>query len=270
MSEDWLTVQPGTAPLIVSIPHAGTGIPADIASRLTSLQLARYDADRYVHLLYEFAEELGATIVRTTISRTVIDVNRDPSGRSLYPGQTTTGLCPETTFDGEPLYRSGAEPDATEIERRRATWFDPYHAALTEQVERLRNHHATIVLYEAHSIRSTVPRLFGGVLPVFNIGTYNDTACAPALTRAVEAVCAASGEPWVTNGRFKGGWTTRHYGRPEQGVHAIQMELAMRAYLDEIPFDDWPPPWDPDRAAGCQATLSDILHAALDFARNPA
>lgn len=268
MSADWLSVQHGTAPLIVSIPHAGTEIPADIASHLTSLQLARYDADRYVHHLYAFAEEMGATIVRTAISRTVIDVNRDPTGRSLYPGQVTTGLCPETTFDGEPFYRPGTEPDGAEIARRRAAWFDPYHLALAEQIDRLRLRHARVVLYEAHSIRSVVPRLFDGELPVFNIGTYDDTACDPALTRAVEAVCAASGEPFVTNGRFKGGWTTRHYGRPQQGVHALQMELAMRAYLDEVPFDDWPPPWDPQRAAVCQTTLRQILAAALDFARN--
>jgi N-formylglutamate deformylase len=172
---------------------------------------------------------LGATMMHTTISRTVIDVNRDPSGASLYPGQATTGLCPTETFDGEPLYREGRNPDSAEIERRRSDWFDPYHASLRSEIARLRAMHPRVVLYDAHSIRSVVPRLFDGSLPLFNIGTNSGASCDPALTEAVEAICRTSGSTAV-NGRFKGGWITRHYGRPEDGVHAIQMELAMRGY----------------------------------------
>jgi N-formylglutamate deformylase len=189
---NWLQITQGQAPLIISLPHTGTDIPPDIEADLTSPWLARKDADWWVDRLYAFAEDMGATIVRTAISRTVIDVNRDPSGASLYPGQTTTTLCPTTTFDGEPLYRDGG-PDAAEIERRRTLYFEPYHAALRAEIDRLRAIHPTVVLYEAHSIRSHVPRLFDGELAQFNLGTNSGQSCADALTAAVEAACDASG-----------------------------------------------------------------------------
>ena len=259
---DWLKIVRGDAPLVVAFPHTGTDL-ADVADRFRSPELARHDADLWVDLLYGFAGALGATTVRTGISRSVIDVNRDPSGASLYPGQATTELCPTTTFDGEPLYR-GEPPDDAEIARRRAVWFDPYHAALTAEIGRLRAVHPHVVLYDAHSIRSRVPRLFEGVLPQFNIGTNNGTTCAPALSGAIEALCAGSGHSHVLNGRFRGGWTTRHYGDPAGGVHAIQMELAMRGYLDETL--DWPPPWDAAIAAPLQSVLRGVLQACLDFA----
>ena len=151
--------------------------------------------------------------------------------RSLYPGQATTELCPTTTFDGEPLYRDGQVPDAAEIERRKARWFVPYHEALSAELERLRGVHEQVVLYDGHSIRSSIPRLFEGILPHFNIGTNGGASCAPELTAAVEAACDATSFSRVTNGRFRGGFITRHHGQPQAGVHAIQMELACRSYL---------------------------------------
>ena len=264
---DWLTVAQGEAPLIVSVPHAGTEIPTEIEARLISPQRARKDADWWVDRLYAFAEGMGATMVKTAISRTVIDVNRDPSGQSLYPGQATTGLCPETTFDGEPLWREGEAPNAADIATRRAAYFDPYHAAIAAEIARLRAEHGAVVLYDAHSIRSDVPRLFEGQLPNLNIGTNGGESCSPALTAAVEAACASDRFTQVTNGRFKGGWITRHYGRPEAGVHAIQMELAWRSYLDE-PADRaaWPGPYDGARAAEVREVLKGVLQACLDFA----
>lgn len=257
-----IAIERGDAPLIVSIPHAGTEIPDDIAPDLISLERARHDADLYIDKLYGFAAGMGATLFRTTISRTVIDMNRDPSGKSLYPGMATTDLCPLTTFDGDPLWREGREPDAAEIVRRREMYFDPYHKALGVEVRRLREMHPHVVLYEAHSIRSHVPMLFDGALPEFNIGTNGGAACAPALAAAVAAECGPS---QVIDGRFKGGWTTRNYGQPHNGLHAIQMELAMRTYLDEA-APGWPPVWDPARAAPCQGTLRHVLAAALEFA----
>ena len=271
MAHDWLTVHQGTAPLIVAMPHTGTYIPPDIEARMTSPWLARKDADWWIDRLYDFARDMEATTVRTAISRSVIDVNRDPSGASLYPGMTTTGLCPIETFDGEPLYRDGQEPDQAEIDARRAAYFDPYHAALTAQIERL-GVGRTVVVYDAHSIRSRVPRLFDGELPQFNIGDYGGVTCAPALTRAVEAACATSGLDQVTNGRFKGGWTTRHYGNPGAGVHAIQMELADRGYMIDPPAPvspaNWPSPYEPDRAAPMQGHLRGVLKACLAFAES--
>jgi formiminoglutamase len=268
---DFIELTAGEAPLIVSLPHTGVDIPADIEATLASSWLARKDADWWVDRLYDFAGDLGATVLRTRLSRTVIDVNRDPSGVSLYPGQITTGLCPATTFDGEPLYREGHAPGPEEIARRRGLYFDPYHEALAGEIARLRARWPRIVLYEAHSIRSRVPRLFDGLLPQFNIGVNGGAACDSALTSAVEAVCDASGLSRVTDGRFKGGWTTRHYGRPSEGVHAIQMELACRGYMSDPPTpptpSDWPPPYDAQVASPLRATLRQVLTAALAFAQ---
>jgi formiminoglutamase len=267
---DWLSVRRGEAPLIVSLPHTGTDIPPQIEARLASPWLARRDADWWVERLYAFAADLGATVIRTSISRTVIDVNRDPTGASLYPGAATTELCPTTSFDGEALYRPGQGPDADEIAARRARWFDPYHAALEAAITRLREVHARVVLYDGHSIRSRIPRLFDGELPQFNIGTNSGASCDPALTAAVEAACAASPFDRVTNGRFKGGHITRRHGRPATGVHAIQMELACRGYMDEPASptpDNWPTPFNPDRAAPMIAALRGVLGACLAFTR---
>ena len=275
MTEPWLQLTRGPAPLIVSFPHTGTELPEPIAARLVSPWLARKDADWWVDRLYAFAAGLGATLVRTAISRTVIDVNRDPSGASLYPGQATTELCPLTTFDGEPLYKDGLAPDAAEIAARRTAYFDPYHAVLAAEIERLRGGHPRVVLYEAHSIRSRIPRLFEGQLPNFNIGTNSGASCDPALAAAVERVCAAaSAFTHVVNGRFKGGWTTRRYGRPDAGVHAVQMELACRGYMDD-PAEPptpatWPAPFRDGQAEPMRAVLADVLAACLAFASESA
>ncbi|MEP9359707.1 N-formylglutamate deformylase [Sphingomonas sp. KR3-1] len=263
---NWLEIHRGVAPLIVAFPHTGTDLAG--VEGFASPWLATKDADWWIDRLYAFARDLGATTIRTRISRSVIDVNRDPSGASLYPGQATTELCPTTTFDGEALQN----PDADEIVRRRANWFDPYHGAIETEIARLRAIHPRIVLYDAHSIRSHVPRLFDGELPQFNIGTSGGSTCARALAAAVEAACAAT--PWsqVTDGRFRGGWTTRHYGRPEQGMHAIQMELACRGYIDEpAVFDEvhWPTSYDESRAAPMRTALTNVLTACLNFAGAP-
>lgn len=266
---DWLDVQRGTAPLVVAFPHGGSDL-AGLEARFISPWLARRDADWHIAELYQFVGALGATTVATRISRAVIDVNRDPSGASLYPGQATTELCPTTTFDGDPLY-AGAAPDVAEIARRRARWFDPYHAALTAELARLRGLHPRVVLYDAHSIRSRIPRLFAGELPQFNLGTKDGMTCARELQASLENVCAASGQSYVSNGSFKGGWTTRHYGAPRRGVHAVQMELAMRGYLTELATPsaaNWPAPLHP--APPIAPTLQALIGACLTFAKGPA
>ncbi|HEY7852169.1 MAG TPA: N-formylglutamate deformylase [Caulobacteraceae bacterium] len=266
----WLDIRRGEAPLIVSIPHAGTEIPPHLEGRFVSRWLATRDADWWVDRLYAFAERLDATVIVTRLSRSVIDVNRDPSGVSLYPGMATTELCPTQTFDGEPLYRRGHAPDEGEIDERRGHFFAPFHEALVGEIERLRRGHAAVVLYDAHSIRSRIPRLFDGELANFNIGTNSGASCDPALTAAVEAVCDRHGGTRVTNGRFKGGYITRRHGGPAAGVHAIQMELACRGYMaepDGSPSPDtWPAAFDPAVAAPMTATLTAVLQSALVFA----
>lgn len=265
---DWLIQREGRSPLVLSIPHAGTDLRF-IEPRLVSPWLARKDADWCLPQLYDFAEDLDATIVCTQISRTVIDVNRDPSGHSLYPGMATTELCPTTTFDGEALYLEGAAPLPAQVEERRQRYFDPYHAALQAQVKRLRELHPHIVVYDCHSIRSRIPRLFEGELPQFNIGTNSGAACAAELGAGIERICAASGHSHVLNGRFKGGYITRSLGQPAQGVHAIQMELACRGYLREpqvVSSANWPPAFDLQFATPLRTVLRAVLEHCLHFA----
>jgi len=262
----WLSISRGTAPLVIGLPHTGTAIAADLLPGFVSPWRARRDADWWIDRLYGFAANLGATLVHTAISRSVIDVNRAPDGASLYPGQTTTGLCPTETFDGDPLYNADSEPDAAEIERRRVRWHAPYHAALVDELARLRALHPHVVLYDAHSIRSHIPRLFDGQLPQFNIGSHDGKSCDAALTAAVSTACTSD---QIVNGRFKGGYTTRHYGDPARGIHAIQMELAMRGYLDEPATpapDNWPPEYGAAHAEAMVATLTAVLTACLAWA----
>ena len=266
----WLTVEQRDAPLILSLPHTGIDIPSQYREGLVSLDLARKDADWWIDKLYTFARDLGATFVHTAISRTVIDVNRDPSGTSLYPGQATTELCPTTTFDGEPFYRSGRAPDAAAVAERRKLYFEPYHAALAREIVRLRKRHERIVLYDCHSIRSVIPRLFEGTLPNFNIGTNAGASCASQLTTAVETACRSDQFTSVVNGRFKAGWITRSFGAPGKGVHAVQLELACRGYMREAPGAvserDWPTLWDGTYALPIQKNSSGVLEACLVFA----
>jgi N-formylglutamate deformylase len=266
---EWLHVRQGSAPLVLSMPHSGTDLRG-LEDRVVSPWLARKDADWHVPELYDFATSLDATIVRTDISRTVIDVNRDPSGKSLYPGQATTELCPTTTFDGEPLYRARQEPNDAEIDARRSHYFEPYHDTLRLEAERLLKKHPRVVVYDCHSIRSAVPRLFDDVLPQFNIGTNSGKSCAPELAQEVLRLCSTSSFSAVMNGRFKGGYITRHLGAPDAGIHAVQMELAMRGYLHEQPGAvaqaDWPPPYDPKHAEPLRDVLRAILQHCIAFA----
>lgn len=268
----WLTVTRGEGPLLVSIPHTGTDL-AGLDARLVSPWLARKDADWHIEKLYDFAAGLGATVVRTSISRTVIDVNRDPSGASLYPGQATTGLCPVESFDGEPLYRDGQDPGTAEIAQRVQSYFDPYHDALATEIARLGALHSRVVVYDCHSIRSIVPRLFEGELPVLNLGTNGGTSADPELERLIVRQLEASGRSFVANGRFRGGWITRHYGRPTDGVHAVQMEIACRGYLREplgtVNEADWPVDYDTAHARPLRDELAAILQSAIEWAGGP-
>jgi len=268
---DWLVVRRGASPLIVSIPHAGIDFGA-YEKRFVDPWLARKDADWRLDELYDFVGALDATLVRTRLSRSIIDVNRDPSGASLYPGQATTELCPTTTFDGEPLYRPGDAPDDAEIAERMLLAFDPYHEALRGEIARLRERFSRVALFDAHSIRSRIPRLFDGELPVFNLGTNSGLSCSLRLREAVAAALAASGASSIVDGRFRGGWITRSYGKPGEGVEAIQLELACRAYMEEPEWpapDNWPQPIDATRAAVTRATLRKVLETILEGVRNP-
>jgi N-formylglutamate deformylase len=266
----WLQLRRGEVPLIVSFPHTGVDLPETLAQRLVSAWRARKDTDWYVDRLYDFVHELGATTIRTSMSRTLIDVNRDVAGRSLYPGRPTTELCPTTTFDGEPLYQEGEAPTPDEITIRTKEFFQPYHDAIAQEIARLRARHPRIVLYDCHSIRSQIPRLFAGELPHFNIGTNAGASCGSRLVQAVRTACMQPPYSSVVDGRFKGGTITRTFGKPANNVHAIQMELACRGYLREplgaVGEAQWPPPYDAHFASPVRAVLRRCIDACLDFA----
>lgn len=256
---DTFTLHRGSAPLLVSLPHDGTFVPDDIAAMLTPSARRVPDTDWHVSRLYAFARELGASILVPRCSRYVVDLNRPPDDVSLYPGQNTTGLCPTVQFSGEPVYLAGREPDSAAIAARIETYWKPYHAALADELARLHGLHGRVVLWEGHSIRSVVPFLFEGRLPDFNLGTANGASCSPALQqRLVDVLEAQADHSFVVNGRFKGGYITRHYGRPADGIEAVQLELAQATYMDEASFL-----YDADLAARPQALIRRLLVAAL-------
>lgn len=257
---DTFNLHRGDAPLLVSLPHDGSEIPAALAAGMTPSARRAPDTDWHVSRLYAFARELGASLLVPRFSRYVVDLNRPPDDASLYPGQNTTGLCPTRQFDGEPVYQAGREPTAGEIADRIDRYWRPYHAALQAELHRLRARHGRVVLWEGHSIRgSGLPFLFDGRLPDFNLGTAGGASCSPALQARLEAVLAARDDyDWVANGRFKGGYITRHYGDPGHGIDAVQLETSQRVYMDEATFD-----YIPAQAARAQAVIRSLLQEAL-------
>ncbi|PPJ49385.1 N-formylglutamate deformylase [Rhizobium sp. KAs_5_22] len=235
----------GTSPVILAFPHTGTEVPPEIWDRLNDNGRLLADTDWHIHHLYAGLLP-QATTVRATFHRYVIDANRDPTGVSLYPGQNTTGLIPETDFDGKAIWKTGEEPTAADIDDRLKSSHAPYHAALVAEIERIKAIHGVAILYDCHSIRSLIPFLFEGRLPDFNIGTDMGRTCDARIeAAAAETAQSAEGYTAIVNGRFKGGWTTRHYGRPEDGVHAIQMELSQISHLETEA-----PPFAYDEAKG--------------------
>lgn len=250
-----IEVSRGGSPIVLGLPHTGTDVPGDVWESLNEKGRALVDTDWHIHTLYA---DLGLdlTRVRMPVHRYVIDVNRSPEDESLYPGQNTTGLCPLTDFDGAPIYKDGMAPDEAEIARRVATYHAPYHAALSAELKRVRDKYGVALLYDCHSIRSVIPYLFQGTLPDFNIGTHSSRSCALAVEKSVYTRCRASGRSTAVNERFKGGWSTRHYGQPSENIHAIQMELAQSTYMDEAP------PWAyrPDKAEPLRGLLYRILN----------
>jgi formiminoglutamase len=258
---DIVTVTHGASPLILSMPHPGIGLPPEVHADLNDRGRLVEDTDWHMRQLYAFAERFQPTIVEAGVSRYVIDLNRDPSGVSLYPGQATTELVPTTTFDGAAIWTT--PPDEAEIKRRREAYFRPYHDALEAEIARVKDAHGHPLLWDCHSIKSVIPRLFPGTLPTLNLGTNSGASCAPAIEAAAVRAMAAQACTQVANGRFKGGWITRHYGRPAEHVHAIQMEIALCAYLTE---EAQPWTFDAAVAAPLQSALAAIISAALDAA----
>lgn len=252
----------GDSPLLVSVPHAGRHIPDAIALRMTARALDVPDTDWHVDELYAFVPSTGATLVVATHSRYVVDLNRDPSGAALYPGADNTELCPTRTFDNTPIYAAAEEPSQSEIVARRATYFDPYHALLADEILRLRARHGYAIVLDGHSIATEVPRFFEGRLPDLNVGTADGVACDAQVERIASDIAASARDfTHVVNGRFKGGYITRSCGRPQQNVHALQLETAQSCYMDEAQ----PAAFDADRAARLGRVLERLVVALAEW-----
>ncbi len=248
----------GELPLLISVPHDGVHIPDEISARMTPAGLAVPDTDWHVAELYDFARDLGASLLIANYSRYVVDLNRSANDDVLYPGQVATGLCPEHTFAGDDIYVEGGVSDEERSERVEQYW-RPYHQQLAAMLEAKREKYGYALLWDAHSIPSVVPRLFDGELPELNIGSNNGSSCEPARQSRVVAAAKAGPLSVVVNGRFKGGYITRHYGEPDLGIHAIQLEIAQRAYMDEVSTV-----FDAAKAARLRETLQLMLSAFSD------
>ncbi len=262
MQQPVFTYHPGHLPLFITVPHAGTALPEDLGSRLSADSHHLPDTDWHIPQLYAFVKEIGAHLLVAHYSRYVIDLNRPEDDTSLYPGRFTTGLVPLHRFDKRPLYRAGQEPDAAEVQQRIDLYWRPYHQKIADVLRELRHQHDRVVLWDAHSITSHVPAFFEGELPTVNLGTVDGQSCDHSLQQRLEAVAQASGYTWVMNGRFKGGYTTRHYGQPSQGLHAVQLELAQSSYMEET----YPFTYVPDKAKRLQEqVLQPLLRTVAGF-----
>jgi N-formylglutamate deformylase len=252
----------GTTPLLVSMPHDGIAIPLDLAECMTAHARRTPDTDWHMARLYDFAGSLGASVLRPFYSRYVIDLNRPPDDKPLYPGASNTELCPIRCFDETPIYRRGEEPGSIEIAVRRDRYWQPYHDHVASTLAALKARHGIALLFDAHSILSEVPRFFEGKLPDLNLGTANGASCDPSLEAALTSVLAdATDYTHVVNGRFTGGYITRTYGDPGNGVHAVQLEQAQCNYMNEAsPYD-----YREDLAAGVRPVLRALLEAMLEW-----
>lgn len=252
----------GITPLLISVPHVGTQIPDDQRHRYTERALQVEDTDWFLDRLYAFARDLGAGLIVPAESRYLIDLNRPVEPQPMYPGANNTELCPTRHFTGEPLYRPGLAPDDAEIQRRITRYWQPYHQALHDELQHLKAAHGHAVLFDGHSIQSELPWLFDGTLPHLNLGTNDGRACDPTLRDAVAALFAKQDRyTHVVDGRFKGGTITRRYGRPHDGVHAVQLEMCWRCYMDETP----PYRWHDERAAEITPLLVQLVQTLRDW-----
>ncbi len=262
MNHDVYWLHRGTRPLLISFPHVGTQIPPQQRERYTERALQVEDTDWFLDRLFAFAEPLGASLLVPVHSRYLIDLNRPSDNRPMYPGRNNTELCPTRHFTGEPIYREGQAPDEAEIRRRVFAYWQPYHDALHDELARIRGQHGHAVLFDAHSIKSELPWLFEGTLPHMNVGTAGGTSCAPALRERVQAVFAAQTvHTHVMDGRFQGGHITRSYGCPADGVHAVQLEMCWRAYMEETP----PYVWNEGLAVAVQPLLQTLVQTLMDW-----
>ena len=258
----------GNSPLIISMPHVGTTLPTEIANKLTPVAKQLPDVDWHLPILYDIAKDFDITVISAEYARYVIDLNRSPENTSLYPGQDVTGLCPIDTFSKQAIYLDGEQPDENEIQNRIKQYWQPYHKKLASELQRIHAIHGVAILWDAHSIASHVPRFFSGKLPDFNFGTADSSSCDITLQEALASVMNnsihAKNYSHVINGRFKGGYITRHYGKPNINMHSVQLEMSQCIYMEENP----PYKYDADLAQKVKPILSNLFEICLSWANN--
>ena len=253
-------------PLLLSFPHVGTALPREVEATLTASGRARHDTDWHLERLYDFAWDLGIGQLRAVWSRYLIDLNRAPDDRELYPGMVSTGLVPTVDFRGQRIVPAGEEPGEEERQRRRELYWEPYHRALRDWIRVRREEWGRVVVMECHSIAPELPRLFAGRLPDFSLGTYGGRSCAPELRDRLAEVLASSGRSHEVDGHFQGGYLTQHYGAPGDGVHVFQLEQALSTYADE----EWPYAYRPEKAEQVRPLLRELVSVASEWARGAA
>jgi N-formylglutamate deformylase len=259
---DIFKLKRGKSKLLVSMPHVGTQLPRSLIPRMTKEAMNLPDTDWYLEELYDFLDELDVTVIAANYSRYVVDLNRSSNDISLYPGSDVTGLCPTDTFSRDSIYENETSLQSTEITDRLNKYWYPYHHALASEIARIKSVHGNVIVWEAHSIRSEVPRFFDGKLPQLNLGTADGATCQQALIEKVVDVIKSNGDySWVVNGRFKGGYITRHYAQPSMGVSTMQLELAMRSYMDESSSS---PIFDNDKARALRVMLKAMMQSLLN------
>lgn len=256
MTQPPYSLSKGQTPILISMPHNSSEIPSDLKAGMQDYAQLSPDTDWFVDRLYAMAAEMGIGILKPHYSRYVIDLNRPPDDTNLYPGADTTGLCPVNCFDRRPIYLPGQEPTQEDIQSRIQKYWQPYHQALQTEIQRLYDLFGTVLVYDAHSIASHVPRFFDGQLPDLNLGTHNSRACSPELEAALVKVAEASEYTWVLNGRFKGGYITRHYAQTDKQIYCFQLELSQATYMNEQTGE-----WHQSKAVKIQKVLCQILEA---------
>lgn len=258
------TLHRGTSAMLVSMPHIGTVIPTELQNSYSPRALEVEDTDWHLSQLYDALPELGASVLMPIYSRYVIDLNRPPDDAPMYPGSANTELCPTHFFTGEALYKTGCEPTLDERLKRRELYWQPYHTALAEELQRIKAVHGYALLWDAHSIRSQIPWLFEGTLPSLNFGTASGASAHPVITAAVDQVYKnTSVVSHIVNGRFKGGYITRHYGDPHNHIHAVQLEMCQNLYMQEVsPFS-----YDQNKASQIQPLLKNMIVNVMNTCR---
>ncbi len=254
--------QNSEVPILLSVPHCGTAFPEELASDYKpEFVRAPEDTDWFVDTLYDFAAELGIGLIAANYSRWVIDLNRNPQSKPLYAdGRIITALCPVTTFTGQSIYKDERkEVETGEVQRRRNVYFDPYHQKIKGLLDVLKKKYGKVLLWDCHSIRQQVLTIQKDKFPDLILGDADGTSASPGLIETVLGGLDHSDYSVSHNHPFKGGYITRHFGRPSENQHALQLEMTKMNYMDDSEMS-----YDKSRAEKIRALLKSIFEKLIE------